>query len=149
MAVAKGVFAREKNPYWKGGRFVTQNGYVKVLDPEHPRSDPRGYVFEHIKVAGEAAGAPVPLRMVVHHVNGIKTDNRPENLRIMTAQEHNALHQREIAFRECGDAEKRKCTFCGRWDFIDNLYVNAKCGNARHRSCYNAYQNAWKARRRA
>jgi len=32
---------------WKGGRREVR-GYIRVLFPEHPRADKRGYVCEHI-----------------------------------------------------------------------------------------------------
>jgi hypothetical protein len=35
---------------------------------------------------------------VVHHVNGVKTDNRPEDLQVMTRAEHAALHARQDVF---------------------------------------------------
>ena len=40
----------------------------------------------------ELLGEKLPPDMVVHHINGNKTDNRPENLEIMTRAEHTRLH---------------------------------------------------------
>jgi len=39
-----------------------------------------GYVYEHILVWEKANGRPLPDGYVVHHLNGLKYDNRPENL---------------------------------------------------------------------
>lgn len=44
-------------------------------------------VYEHRLVAG----MPPPWKHV-HHKNGDKTDNRPENLEILDAEEHGAIH---------------------------------------------------------
>lgn len=65
---------------WKGGRTYI-NGYVKVYAPDHPNA--RGkYVFEHIKVMSETLGRPLSKIELVHHKNGIKDDNRAENLEL-------------------------------------------------------------------
>jgi len=68
-------------------------GYLKLRKPEHPRADSCGYVWEHIVVWEEYHHRSVPKGYVMHHLNGIKSDNRPQNLVAMKAGEH--IHQGE------------------------------------------------------
>jgi len=71
----------ESNGAWKGGRTYHKKGYVKVRDPEHPRAS-RGYVFEHILVIEAALARFLEPDESVHHRNGVRGDNRLENLEL-------------------------------------------------------------------
>src|SRR5262245_58151001 len=73
-----GRFTGPNNPKWNGGR-IPHHGYTLLRRPDHPRSDRRGYVREHIIVWEEHYG-PVPNGHDVHHKNGKKDDNRITNL---------------------------------------------------------------------
>ena len=76
---------REQNGHWKGGRTRHHAGYVMVPVPEHPRtSRTGGYVFEHILVMEELLGRLLLPGETVHHLNGVKDDNRPSNLELWT-----------------------------------------------------------------
>ena len=77
---------------WKGGRLYTSRGYVQVYMPDHPDADRRGYVLEHRLIWEQSHGRPPQANEHVHHINGDKADNRPENLVALTNAEHQKAH---------------------------------------------------------
>jgi len=81
-------FQAENNPNWKGGRFITGQGYIKVLMPDHPKAGKDGYILEHVYIWEEYHQRQLPKDQVIHHLNGIKGDNRPENLIALKKGEH-------------------------------------------------------------
>jgi HNH endonuclease len=86
---------REEHHGWTGGR-VGHDGYVRIRTDGHPRASPHGqYVFEHILIMEKYLGRNITKAEVVHHINGIRNDNRIENLRIMTNSEHMSLHRNQ------------------------------------------------------
>ncbi len=66
-------------------------GYYQLFEPTHPLANKSGYVLEHRKIAWDAKLITNP-SLQVHHINGVKDDNRIENLEIITASEHTTLH---------------------------------------------------------
>ena len=74
----------------KGVGRVLSLGYYEVFQPTHPLAKKNGYVREHRMIAWDAGILTDP-SMEVHHVNEIKTDNRLENLKVMTKEEHTSL----------------------------------------------------------
>jgi HNH endonuclease len=72
------------NGSWKGGRIRHKAGYVMIWVPDHPRAVKSPYVFEHILVMERLLGRHMLPEESVHHRNGVKDDNRPENLELWT-----------------------------------------------------------------
>ncbi len=77
----------EAAPNWRGGRSRTSHGYIKALVNEHPSRDGKGYVFEHRLVMEEKLGRFLLPTENVHHLNGVRDDNRPENLELWTRRQ--------------------------------------------------------------
>jgi len=69
---------------WKGGRFKTKSGYVYVKIHGHPNLNSGGYIAEHRVVMEKHIGRYLTKKEIVHHINGIKDDNRLENLELWT-----------------------------------------------------------------
>jgi hypothetical protein len=87
------TFSGERNPQWRGGKYKDPDGYIRVLNYNHHRANSHGYVLEHIAVWEEYHKKQLPKGYLIHHLNGIRSDNRPQNLLAMKNSEH--IHQTE------------------------------------------------------
>jgi hypothetical protein len=81
----------DKHYNWKGGHY-TSKGYVFEYCPDHPNNCD-GYVLQHRLVVERSIGRILDKEELVHHINGVKTDNRIENLAIMKRGEHIRSHK--------------------------------------------------------
>ena len=76
----------EAHHRWKGGRYIDSRGYVSVWVA------PGLYRREHRIVVESLLGRKLQRDEVVHHKNGDKTDNRPENLEVLSNSDHVRHH---------------------------------------------------------
>lgn len=83
------------NGAWKGGKVLHKAGYVMVHAPAHPRAQKRPYVFEHILVMENVLGRYLEPYENVHHRNGVRDDNRPENLELWTRPQPTGVRARD------------------------------------------------------
>jgi len=84
---------------WKGGRFKTGSGYIQV------KLEPDDFFYTMAKNLGRCLLS----KELVHHINGIKDDNRIENLELFSRMAHGV---RNIA---CNNCELRKEIRLLRW----------------------------------
>jgi hypothetical protein len=69
-----------------GSLKVTDKGFILVKIDNAPHStakDGSGWVLQHRLVMEESLGRPLNKDEKVEHINGVKTDNRLKNLRIV------------------------------------------------------------------
>jgi len=125
------ILKGENNPNWKGGRYI-KRGYVYVRAPDHPNSDKRGYIREHVKVVSDSIGRPLKKGEQVHHKDQNKLNNDISNLMIVTKKEHLLIHLKK-------DMTNRLCELCGTtktridsrgyayWHKYQDGYICVKC----------------------
>ena len=82
----------ESHPRWKGGTLI-KRGYVYIHDRNHRLADINGYVKRSHWIIEDFLGPMLLSAYVVHHKNGIKTDDKLDNLAIMTRRDHALIHK--------------------------------------------------------
>jgi hypothetical protein len=95
-----------KSPTWKGGRRMHGAGYVYIWSPDHPYANSTGLVMEaHL-------GRPLLPTEVVHHINGIRDDNRIENLGLFSSMGkhsgHHLSHEQAVKMALLSPGRKKK-----------------------------------------
>jgi hypothetical protein len=75
----------ENHPLWKGGKRVTNFGYVQIRVN-------RKSILEHRYIMEKHLGRKLTKQEHVHHKNGNKIDNRLANLEVINPSKHAKIH---------------------------------------------------------
>lgn len=99
---ARAWFSGPNHWYWKGGRGARgKGGYVEIRKTALPLEQraladimcpDRGGVMEHRIVMAAHLGRPLRPEEIIHHLNGVRGDNRLKNLRLLTTEIHAPAH---------------------------------------------------------
>jgi hypothetical protein len=104
----RGVYPRKpgwKPACYKGGSYMSR-GYRYVMTGERYPNGRAKYTAEHRQVMEKHLGRTLQRFEHPHHKNQRKDDNRPENLELLTAIQHQHIHHAFI--------ERRSCIQCGK-----------------------------------
>lgn len=74
------------------GRSLDGAGYIIIKKPSHPNAPANGYVKEHRLVMEVKLGRYLEPEEHVHHIDGNKQNNNPDNLQLTNRAEHRAIH---------------------------------------------------------
>lgn len=106
------------NPNWKGGRTNDGFGYILIYNPDHPFCNNLKYVREHRLIMEQYLSEKYNMDIFilpyfeVHHINGIKDDNRIENLMLLTKGEHSSItnlgKHKDMSDRRCFRCKSNK-----------------------------------------
>lgn len=83
------------NPKWKGGQIKYVGGRILIYVPDHPYPNHKGgkHVFRYRLVMEQALGRYLLPTEIIHHKNGDVTDDRLENLQVLTKADHCRVHR--------------------------------------------------------
>ena len=81
------------NKIWWNGGTRKNNGYIQIFNKNHPYKNNANYVMEHHLLMEKHLDRYLKPEEIIHHINGIKDDNRIENLILFkNSAEHQKFH---------------------------------------------------------
>lgn len=130
--------------------LTTKNGYLFVV----LRKDFKSHIMLIHRIVYEAFRGKLPKfvvtmkgdeRMEVNHINEIKTDNRLENLELVTSRQNNNHGTHNLRSAMSRMHKIRQCTLEGilvkEWDNINDCAKNGFYKGSVYKACEHLYSN--------
>jgi len=100
----------EEHPQFRG--WTKHKGYILIYSPNHPFRDSHNYVKRSRLTIEKHLGRYITRKEIVHHINGIRDDDRIKNLILFqTKSKHRTLHNYNLSpetRKKMSDAKKGK-----------------------------------------
>lgn len=114
---------------FKNYRIINSEGYVMLKKDNYPGSQKSGYIPEHKYKMEQKIGRILKENELVHHINGDKTDNRLENLQLLTRSEHITEHhlgakRSEEAIKNMKEAQQKKVKNMSKSEYPNYKNIN-------------------------
>lgn len=111
-----------KNGNWKNG-ICYERGYKLIRVYDHPYATKRGYIREHRYVMEKHLGRYLTKNEAIHHINGNRSDNRIENLQLLTHSKHSTITNNERIYKR-KDHSNTICLLCNSKETYANKKTN-------------------------
>jgi hypothetical protein len=89
--------SRENHPSWVGGRREEKTGYIMLYLPDHPAAYQNGYILEHRLIMEKMIGRYLEPHETVHHKDGDRKNNHPDNLELWTKRRGNGTRVHDLS----------------------------------------------------
>ena len=89
-----------------GAKRVNAEGYVLVRLASGESGTSRRWIFEHRKVMGDSIGRRLLPHETVHHKNGVRSDNRLDNLELWKGKHGKGIRAADYHCPGCRCGEK-------------------------------------------
>lgn len=107
------------HPLYKGGRWITSDGYIRIIKSKHPEADKSGCILEHRYLVEKKIGRYLKYGEVVHHIDGDRQNNNIDNLMLFNNHsEHIKFHTKIKQFGITNPIKKR---INERWEEFKNV----------------------------
>lgn len=100
-------------------------GYLYFFDKQHPLASADGFVYLHRHIISVYLGRWIHSHEHVHHIDGNKLNNTPQNLMVLTIEEHTHIHKGYAKTKIC-----RKCGVSFIPSCVNNVFCSDNCGRA-------------------